>query len=399
MVEYSTSLYPKVLDSLHRVGEWVETHSYQGFEPFDGLSSFLRPLTFGNLFLDRALTQIVRRSAVNLRPILGIKPLDSTIGRGYMASGYLIMLRQTGLPEYEQKARACLEWLIENRSPGSKEFSWGKHFDFASRGGRYPRLEPITVWTSLIGMAFLEGYEGLGEEKYLDVAESVCRWIVALAKNEMPTGICLSYTGSGSGECTIHNHNMLAAAMLARMAKYRGRKEFIGVAERAMHYSCSCQLPSGGWYYGEEPMNHWIDNFHTGYNLDSIQYYIESSGDTIYMPALRRGLVFYMAHFFDQEGRPRYYSDRAFPVESQCISQSIETLTRLAPIDPSALALACKVAMWAIQNMQDREGFFYYRQGRLVRSRTPMLHWSQATMYKALALLLLALGPYNGKSG
>jgi hypothetical protein len=74
----------------------VEDHDYKGYEPFDGLSSFLRPLTFGNLFLDCALIQIVRRNPVNIRPLLGIRPLDSTIGRGYMAWGYLIILGVTG---------------------------------------------------------------------------------------------------------------------------------------------------------------------------------------------------------------------------------------------------------------------------------------------------------------
>ena len=77
----------------------------RGYEPFDGLSSFFRPLTFGNLFLDRILMQLVRQSPVNLRPLLGIKPLDSTIGRGYMAWGYLTMLKFKGNEKYKIKAR------------------------------------------------------------------------------------------------------------------------------------------------------------------------------------------------------------------------------------------------------------------------------------------------------
>ena len=126
-----------VYQSLKRVEKWVEDHHYQAYEPFDGLSSPFRRLTFGNLLLDRLLMQAVRQSPVNLRPLLGIKPLPSTKGRGYMAAGYLEMYRLTKDAEYCEKARGCLDWLIEHKSPRFSEFSWANHFDFASRGGSY----------------------------------------------------------------------------------------------------------------------------------------------------------------------------------------------------------------------------------------------------------------------
>jgi hypothetical protein len=55
-----------------------------------------RPLTFGNQLLEQLLLQSVRQSPGNLAPALGIRPLESTKGRGYMASGYLAMLELTG---------------------------------------------------------------------------------------------------------------------------------------------------------------------------------------------------------------------------------------------------------------------------------------------------------------
>src|SRR3989304_5746468 len=103
--------------SLQKVEKWVEDHEYKGYEPFDGLSSFFRPLAFGNLFLERLLLQLVRQSHINLRPLLGIRPQESTKGRGYMAAGYIDMIRITGKREYKEKAVKCLDWLIENKSP------------------------------------------------------------------------------------------------------------------------------------------------------------------------------------------------------------------------------------------------------------------------------------------
>ena len=84
----------KLSDSTERLEKWVEKHEYKGYEPFDGLSSFLRPLTFNTLYGERILQQVVRQSPINLRPLFGVKPQESTKGVGYMAWGYLARFRE-----------------------------------------------------------------------------------------------------------------------------------------------------------------------------------------------------------------------------------------------------------------------------------------------------------------
>jgi len=59
--------------------------------------------------------------------------------------------------------------------------------------------------------------------------------------------------------------------------------------------------------------------------------------------------------------------------------------------DNTSLELGLKVAKWTIDNMQDKSGHFYYRILPWGKAKTPMLHWAQATMYKALTLLLLKI--------
>src|SRR6266699_5397561 len=102
--------------SLDRVQRWVEEHNYRGYEPFDGPSSWFRPLTLHNLFAERLLMQFVRQSPVNLRPLMGITPKDSTKGRAYMAHGYLVRYTTTEKAEYLQKAEACLDWLDHHKA-------------------------------------------------------------------------------------------------------------------------------------------------------------------------------------------------------------------------------------------------------------------------------------------
>lgn len=380
--------------SLNGVERWVEDHHYRGYEPFDGLSSWFRPLTFGNLFATRLLLQLIRQSPINIRPIMGVKPKESTKGRGYMASGYLYRYEIGQKPEYLQKAETCLDWLDHHKAAKFAKHSWSNHFDFASRGGSYTKDDPIIVWTALIGFAYVDAYELTGEKRWLSIAQSVCDWIMDLPRETTDRGTCISYLFHR--QSSIHNSNMLGAAMLARTAKHTGNQEYLKVARSAMEYSCSRQEADGSWFYGENPHYHWIDNFHTGYNLDSLKSYIDSTGDQTWVPNLRSALVYFKANFFEADGCPKYYHNRRYPVDSQCAAQAIETLALFSKEDPDCMTLALKVARWTIANMQGSDGHFYYRIYPLMKARTPMLHWAQGTMYKALAALLLEMNRATG---
>ena len=375
-----------IFESLKKVENWVEDHNFKGYEFYDGLSSFLRPLAFNNLLAERVFLQFVRLCPINIRPLIGIKPQESTKGRGYMARGYLKMLKITGNHQYKEKAVKCLEWLMESKAPGYTKYSWGNHFDFSTRGGRIPKFEPIVVWTSLIGHAFLDAYEILGDKKYLEIAISICDWILDLPREQTNSGSCVSYVAYC--QSSIHNSNMLAAAMLTRTAKFSNDTAAVKIAKEAMRYSCSRQLADGAWYYGENPSYHWIDNFHTGYNLDSLKCYIDNTGDISCEENLRRGFGYFKNTFFEPNGKPKYYHNKLYPIDIQCASQAITTLSYFSEYDNSGLGLASKVANWTIDNMQDEVGYFYYRILPWIKIKTPMLHWGQATMYWGLTLLL-----------
>ncbi len=306
----------KIENSIKKLEKWVEDHNYKSYEPFDGFSSFFRFLTFGNLFMDRLLMQLIRQSLINLRPLFGIKPLESTKGRGYMAWGYLTILKKTGDCTYKTRAINCHEWLIKNKSPKFDEYSWANHFDFAGRCGRYAKHESLIVWTSLIGQTFLDAYKLLGDRKYLEVAESACRWALSLPINETDSGLCLGYMNLGKS--VIHNSNMLGAALLARKGRLSSNIEFIKYAKNAMLFSYSRQNSDGSWYYVDHPMFQWIDNFHTGYNLDSQKCYIENTGDKDFDDNLKKGFNFYKNNFFEDSSSPKYYHNRAYPIDSQC---------------------------------------------------------------------------------
>ncbi|MGE0023281.1 MAG: hypothetical protein AB7S70_06590 [Hyphomicrobium sp.] len=378
-----------IAGSLDRLARWVEARDYKAYDPGDGQMSFLAPLTFGSQKLERILTAAVLRTPVNIRPLIGIPPHTSTKGMGYMAWGYLRRFAATGDASDAQKVRRCLDWLLANRAPRYPDLCWGNAFTFTTRAGRIPKGEPTIVWSGLIGQAFLEAAEILDEPRYLDAASSVCDWILKLPREETQRGLCLSYVAFD--QVSIHNSNMLGAALLARVGARLGRSEAIEVAGEAMRYSCERLNVDGGWYYGEASKYHWIDSFHTGYNLDSLKRYADSTHDSAFDGHLARGFAYFKQHFFEPDGRTRYMHDRLMPIDIQCAAQAIDTLAFFSEADPDALDLATRVARWTITHMQAPDGHFFYRDLGWMKIRTPMLHWGQGTSFKALAHLLVKL--------
>lgn len=384
-----------MLEPIRRLDSWLVRNDYRAYDPFDGLNAWLRPLAFGS-FGKQLLQQGVRRFPVNLRPLLGIRPSRSSKGHGYLARAYLKLHRHTGEQAYLDKAVACLDWLRENASRKYGGMSWGNHFDYQSRVFYLPKGTPTIVWVALIGQAFVDAWEATADKRHLEIAREACEFIMTgLERRADGNGICLSYIPGQYR--SVHNANMLGAAFLARVARHTSEASLQAVAQAAIDYTVGAQLPSGAWWYGETENLHWVDNFHTGYVLDSLWCYLEATGDVRHRAAFERGADYFIANFFLEDGTPKYYAEKVWPIDIQCASQAIETLTMLARIrnDSMLRARARQVAAWTIDRMQDRSGYFYFQRLRFAVNRTPTLHWGQATMLHALSTLLLDEAPHE----
>jgi len=386
----------RVAQSIDALHSWLKHADWEGYDTFDGLSSPLASiLTFNNHYLRIVWQQSIRRFPLNLRPLLGIKPSRGSKAMGFFAQGYLTLYEVYGRQEYLECARMCLNWLIHNPSPGYDGYAWGNHFSYESRGGTIPKGVPTIVWTSLIGQAMLDGYALLKDPAYLDVARGIAAFYAKdIPRTQFPGSLCFAYTpGRWSDRSMVHNANMLAAAFLARYAAVSGDASSLPDAAKAVQFTVDHQQDDGSWLYAEGGKWNWVDSFHTGYVLESLHTFVKYTGDRRFQPALEKGYRFFLDRFFAPDGTPHYYHNKMRPLDIQCASQGIQTLVNLRELDDRSLPTATRVALWTIDNMQDRSGYFYYRKYPLIVNRTPTLHWGQATMLAALALLLAQMRP------
>jgi polysaccharide biosynthesis protein VpsJ len=333
----------------------------------------------------------VRRFPINLRPLWGVPTSQSTNGLGFLARGFMRMHEATGEPAWRDKAEFALQWLIEHRSSGYSGACWGNHFDYQSRSSYVPKGLPSVVWTSLIGHAFLDAYEHLGDPGSLQVAVTSCEHILCdLNKFSDGDSVCIGYFPGQN--LRVHNANTLGASLLARTYSHTRNESYRILAQQSIEYTARYQRPDSSWYYGEAANLQWVDNFHTAYVLDCFMHYTQSAGDGRYDNCMMKGYEYWKSTFFLENGTPRYYSHKTLPIDIQCCSQAIDTLVFFSRRDPEALSLALKVAAWTIENMQDPDGHFYYRRySRYLVNKTPTLHWGQATMLCALAALYKSL--------
>jgi len=388
MQQGNIAMVEPIQGAIDRLDHWISNSGWVGYEPFDGLSAPLaRRLTFELPILRIVLEQSVRRLPVNLRPLLGITKKHSTKAMGYFASGYLRLYQLTGRQDYLDKAILCLSDLRENYSQGYAGHAWGNAFDYQSRGGYLPQGVPTVVWTSFIGYAFVDAYELLTDPAYLDAARSACEFILRdLEKHQITEqSLCISYLPIQRME--IHNSNMLGASLLARVYRHTDEPELIEIARQAVKYTMDHQRADGSWYYGEGLRWRWVDGYHTGFVLDALYWYTQSSGDNQYETHLRRGMDYYRQYLFSGV-KPKHYSTHPYPIDIQVVAQAIQTFALIPETYHGNLDWSEQVARWAIEHMQDPSGYFYFRKHRFMTNKTPCLHWGQSTMLAALALLL-----------
>jgi hypothetical protein len=377
-------------DSLQRLLSYCEKKDWKGCDPYDGLNTpWRKVLPLKGKIFRILLIQFLKRSPLNPRRLLFIKKDHNPKGLGLFLSAVVRLYDHGGEERYKKLAYRFIDLLFKAQSRTYSGMCWGYNFDWQSKAFFLPKYTPTVVATSFIANAFLDAYQAFKEEQFLKIARSSCDFVCGdLNRTYEGENFCFSY--SPLDRTIIHNANILGAHLLARTASFTGEDELRKTAFDSIKFVIDHQNSDGSWYYGPQPHHRWIDNFHTGFVLESLFDYINFSSKFELRSNLKRGLEFYLDNFFLADGAPKYYHDRIYPIDIHGCAQSIITLVKLAPISEQNEKLAEKVALWTLENMQDSKGHFYFQKKRFFTNKIAYMRWSQAWMLKALVTLLTA---------
>ena len=405
------------LKTAHRdLWQWCRARDFAGYDPYDALNSGVfqaTPLKHSRI-ARLGWTQLFKRSPLNFRRLALVPAERNPKGTALFALAALADYRRQRTVEAETDARALLDDLLAARLTGkSGAACWGYNFDWQSRSFFAPRGTPTVVPTAFAARALIEAARAFGDESYLQAARSACDFILGdlNRSEESADEVCFSY--SPLDRTRVFNASLLAGEVLASAGALTGEDELIDWGMRAARYVVRRQSDDASWAYGVDGYQSWADNFHTAFVLTSLSRIIQCCDPSIDVRnesqltaetqstqrlrredlealrnALRRGYDFWRERFFLANGWPKYFPDRLYPADAHSAGAALVALAELRALDSGATELAETIARWAIENLRDPRGFFYYQRRRFHTVRTPYMRWSEGWMLYGIARLL-----------
>ncbi len=385
MIQHANLDHVDVRDAVDGLLRFVESCDYAGYDPYDALNSpLIRLIGSRSKWTRIAFTQLLRRSPVNLRPLLGVKKGHNPKGIGLFLWGYSKLFKLYGREEDLDKIRYLLDLLDRLKSTGCSGNAWGYNFDWQSRAFLRPKGVPTIVNSSFIGHALLDCYAYTGLQQALDLAVPIKDFILNdLHRTTERDAFCFSYTPVDTD--VVHNANMLGASILIRLSEHAEDSRCEEAALSSLAFSMRYQRDDGSWYYGNTWSYRWIDSFHTGFNLQALQYFIREGYGQLCRPHYDLGLKYYVEHFFLPGGAAKYYDDHTFPID---IHSPCQAIIVLAGAGRHHAALAADILRWMLRNMWSPKGYFYFRKGRVLTNKICYMRWSQAWAFHALTSYL-----------
>lgn len=360
----------------------LETHAFAGSDPYDALNATRVPsAVLRHRVARRVLTQAVKRSPLRLQPALGAAEEADPYTLGHAVLGGARMWASGVAPDAAKDVVALVERLRVRAVLGGPTWAWGYHFPVHTRFFSYGPETPNLISTSFVA----RGLAACTRAGLVDCREELLG-VARFIRSELPrvvdeTGQCFGYVPSE--RAVVHNANMLAALVLCEVSELCDAEACVDDALACARFTAARQLPDGSWPYSEEPYGRWVDGFHTGFVLDGMARVATATGDAALAHALDRGVAFYVAQLFGPDGEPKYYPQRAYPLDALSAAQGVETLW--ITLGDGARRAVPRQLEWIRHHLVRPDGRVAYQVHRGWTDWREFPRWSSAPLMSALA--------------
>ncbi len=379
--------------------QWAIERDFKGTDPYDGLNSrLLAPILKKSRFLSLITIQVVKRCPVNLRPLLRVPPGRNPKGLALFLSGLgeeegrrgnehiakrleqmilSLVSKPDGSPVFSADRRIRTD-ITKDEAEQARVFAWGYNFPWQSRAFLQPAWYPTVVCSSFI----LDALRDSQSEFYPIVARNLARFTSdSLNIHRDDKGICFSY--SPRDNTRVYNASLFAAKILVQAASFEEetiKENYNELAQKACDYVAASQREDGSWVYGEAEHWQWVDNLHTGFVLETMQYIAEALATDRFSKTIEKGKEYYRENLFTKEGDARYFNNALYPLDPHSYAQGAITMMKLN--EPN---FAKMVLTKAVQQLWDsrRKGFIK-KNSKYSKDRLIHLRWNQGWMFKAL---------------
>lgn len=372
-------------NSLNKLKTYIEANNYRGFDPYDALKSpfFKLPFLKSNKLVRFGTQQLVKRLPFSIRPLLfvhkGYNPV--TLGLSIQAYAYLYHAEPENKEKHLQRIVHLVSELKKLIPAGFSGACWGYDFDWEARHAKIPAYQPSVVATGIITNALFIAWQISGHQESAELIESAAKFVVKdLKRTYKEDAFCFSY--SPFDQQQVFNASMKGARLLAQAYSINLNTEYKELAKQAVAFVVSHQKEDGSWGYSLANAGGWTDNYHTGYVLDCLDEYQKLTSDLQWNKNIEKGYAFYIKHFIEENGRPKFYHNKTYPIDCTSAAQTILTTLRFGDKEIAKATVA-----WMSQHMQKKNGSFKFRKFKYHTITTSFMRWSNAWMFAALSNL------------
>lgn len=377
---------------------WCEERNYAGLDPYDlveksnALQRLAKPkkeLTFIEKVQLFSLNWAKEKFPLCLRKLYRVEEkIHPTAMAGFMAA-YLNLYEQGKDSSVLKKANYCRNWLIENRIKKYENYCWGTPFEWISGGVKYELGTPFAVVCVWVGQAFLKSYQLTGNKEDLTILSSISSFLLSslqMTEFEDDT-ICFSY--SPLKKDLINNANLFVASFLADIYHINKEEHLKIIALQAAKYSIGQQLENGLIpYFGKESSSYSIfnDSYHSSYEIRSLLRIGNKLDFEIATIAAKKYMDYCRTTYFKPTGAIALSKHKQKIVDGTSLAEFMILFGDFPDqIEEDELD---KIINYAVDEFQDSEGFFYYKNtdGKIIK--TPYMRWIQGWMAWGLSSTL-----------
>lgn len=315
------------------------------------------------------------------------------IADAHYAMGFTFLHEATANRACLDRAIHFLRELQKSRAPGFKECCWGYPFDWVTRNGIMARQTPLITSTPYMYEAFLHVNRIEPRSEWLQVMASIARHASADIK-DFPTserGSSCSYNPFDKGG--VINAAAYRSFLLTSASQLFGESSYGKIAERNLRFILENQNADGSWPYAVDGVRHFVDHFHTCFVMKALAKIHALTGDPETLEALRKGVGYYVANLFDEQGMPKPFSRAPRMTVYKCelydCAESINLCLLLQDRFPQLSATLETVVGGILQDWIKPDGSFRSRKLHFGWDNVPMHRWAQSQMFRSLAFYSL----------
>jgi hypothetical protein len=317
------------------------------------------------------------------------QPLRFPIADAHYAMGFAFLYEATGNDTYLQRSIHFLTELKKSRCNKFKEYCWGYPFDWVTRNGVIGSQTPLITTTPYVYEAFLQVFDLHPQEELKLIAESIARHAATDIKGfpTSETASSCSYTPFDQGG--VINAAAYRAFLLTSASQVFSNEDYWKIAKRNLNFILENQNQDGSWYYAVDGVRDFIDHYHTCFVMKALAKIHTFTGDESCKEALSKGVKYYLANLFDEDGLPKPFSKaprltvykRELYDWAECVNLCLLLRDRFSQLETTLQTVVDGI----LKDWIKPDGSFRSRRLYLGWDNVPMHRWAQSQMFRSLA--------------